>query len=195
MDTKFFGLTGGIGSGKSTLANIFKHHDIPVLDLDQVGHIIINEDKEAQYELIQAFGERILNQQRIDRKRLAQIAFSSSQTTQTLNKIMHPRIQTYEETWRHKQHTATAIIEASVLIESGGVSRMNALLVVLCDEFFRWQRVKQRGNQSQQCFEQIVQQQCSDEERIKYADYIFDNNKSLEHLEQQAVNFLQQQTL
>lgn len=195
MSTKFFGLTGGIGSGKSTLANIFKQHGISVLDLDQVGHIIINEDKEAQHELIQAFGEDILNQQHIDRKRLAQVAFASSQNTQILNKIMHPRIQAYESGWRNQQNAAMAIIEASVLIESGGVSRMDALLVVLCDEALRWQRVKQRGNQSKQRFDQIVQQQCSDEERIKHADYIFDNNGRLGHLEQQAIAFLQQQTL
>jgi len=195
MSTKFFGLTGGIGSGKSTLANIFKQHGIPMLDLDQVGHIILKENKDVQSELIQAFGEHILSQQHIDKKRLAQVAFASKQATQTLNSIMHPRIQAYEETWRHKQHTALAIIEASVLIESDGVSRMNALLVVLCDEALRWQRVKQRGNQSKERFEQIIQQQCSDEERIKHADYIFNNNGRLEHLEQQAMTFLQQQTL
>ena len=195
MGTKFFGLTGGIGSGKSTLANIFKQHGIPVLDLDQVGHSILKENKNVQSELIQAFGEDILNQQHIDRKRLAQVAFASSQNTQILNKIMHPRIQAYESGWRNQQNAAMAIIEASVLIESGGVSRMDALLVVLCDKALRWQRVKQRGNQNQQRFEQIVQQQCSDEERIKHADYTFDNNGSLEHLEQQAITFIKQKTL
>jgi len=194
-NTKFFGLTGGIGSGKSTLASIFKRHGIPILDLDQVGHTILNEDKEVQHELTQAFGKDILNQQHMDRKRLAQIAFASSQSTQTLNQIMHPRIQAYEKAWRNKQGAKIAIIEASVLIESGGVSRMDALLVVLCDKALRWQRVKQRGHQDKQRFEQIVQQQCNDTERMKYADYIFDNNGSLTQLEQQAVSFIHKQTL
>lgn len=191
MRTKFYALTGGIGSGKSTLADMFKGMGIPVLDLDQVGHIILQQDKQVQHELVQAFGQQILEGQSIDRSRLAEHAFASQQTTQTLNDIMHPRIQAYEETWRSHQTTNMAIIEASVLIESGGASRMDGLLVILCDTSLRWQRVKQRGNQNESRFQQIIKQQCSDQARIAHADFIFDNNRSLEHLKSQAIAFMQ----
>jgi dephospho-CoA kinase len=99
---------------------------------------------------------------------------------------MHPAIQAYEADWRAQQSAPFAIIEASVLIESGGLERMHALIVVMCDKDIRLQRLLKRGKQRQAQILNIIQRQCSDEERLKYADYILDNNGDLKHLEQQV---------
>jgi hypothetical protein len=36
---RIVGLTGGIASGKSTVSNLFKSHDIPVVDADVVARV------------------------------------------------------------------------------------------------------------------------------------------------------------
>ena len=185
---KFYGLTGGIGAGKSTVASIFKTFDVPVLDLDKVGHKLLDEDKTLQQQLIQAFGDDILVNGSIDRKKLADQAFQSEKHTQQLNQIMHPAIVEFEKQWR-KSITATsksafAIIEASVLIESGGVSRMDGLIVVLANKHIRQQRVAKRQNYHALTFDKIVNQQTNDEVRKQLADTIIVNNKDLPYLKE-----------
>jgi dephospho-CoA kinase len=183
--SKFYGLTGGIGSGKTTAARMFSNLNVPTLDLDKIGHKLLHEPS-IQNKLQNAFGEDIMANQVIDRAKLAAIAFQSEANTQALNLIMHPAIQAYEATWRNQQTVPFAIIEASVLIESGGLERMHALIVVMCDKDIRLQRLLKRGKQSQAQILNIMQRQCSDEERLQYADYILDNNSDLQHLEQQV---------
>jgi len=182
--TRFYGLTGGIGSGKSTVARMFTDLHVPTLDLDKVGHKLLHMPS-IQHKLQTAFGEQIMAQQTIDRAKLAAIAFQSEANTQTLNQIMHPAIEAYEADWRAQQTAPFAIIEASVLIESGGLNRMHALIVVMCDKDIRLQRLLKRGKQSHAQILDIMQRQCSDEERLKHADYILDNNGDFKHLEQQ----------
>ena len=191
--TRFYGLTGGIGSGKSTVASIFSDHGVPTLDLDQVGKTLINTDPSIVDELCQTFGLRILNQDSsLNRKALAEVAFQSDANTSKLNKIMHTRIRSFEQQWRNKQTNEIAVIEASVLIESGNVDRMHALIVVISDFELRKQRVINRGKQSEYAFTQIVKRQCEDEERLTYADYIIKNNASLEILKATTIKLLQQ---
>jgi len=188
--TKFYGLTGGIGSGKSTVASIATKMGIPTLDLDQLGKEIIQHDPHVLNKLVKTFGASILNQNKIlDNKALANIAFATPENTQELNEIMHPYIQRAEMEWRRKQTAPLAIIEASVIIESGGSNRMEALIVVIADMAVREQRVLSRGNQNKQAFEQIIRRQCSDETRLSYADYMIENNSTMESL-QTAVHTL-----
>lgn len=182
MNTKFYGLTGGIGSGKSTVAAIFSDLGVLTLDLDKVGRTLLNQPQ-IQHQLVAAFGEGILHNHSINRKTLREVAFESKANTQQLNNIMHPAIRQAEMNWREQQTASFAIIEASVLIESGDVSRMDGLIVVLTDFDIRKTRVLQRGKQDEASFHAIYNQQCSDEERKQAADFILYNNDCVKPLQ------------
>ena len=184
-NTKFYGLTGGIGSGKSTVAKMFADLGVPTLDLDKLGHTALTQD-EVKAKLIQSFGTSILDGGKIHRGKLAKLAFASPENTQTLNQIMHPAIQQQEQLWREKQTAPYAIIEASVLIESGGVKRMHGLIVVMCSQAIRERRLIARGTHNQEQIQTIMQRQCSDAERLQHADYILDNESDLQHLAAQV---------
>jgi len=185
--TKFYGLTGGIGSGKSTVCSMFNALGVPSLDLDQVGKLLLTQDKQLQQQLIQTFGVEICNASgTIEPKKLAALAFLTQQSTQQLNATMHPAIQRYEVLWRRQQTSSYAIIEASVLIESKGTSRMDGLIVVFANLSLRKSRVLSRGKQNESIFESIIQQQCSDGQRKALADYIIHNNDSLTNLQLQV---------
>ncbi|PCI44337.1 MAG: dephospho-CoA kinase [Proteobacteria bacterium] len=190
--TRAIALTGGIGSGKSTVAKMFADMEIPVLDLDAVGRELLDSPK-VQAALMHAFGTDIQTSQgHIDRKTLAARAFCDADKTARLNAILHPEIAAYEQQWLKKQHASYVIIEASVLLESGGVSRMDGLIVVLADQSVRKKRVLMRGKQNEAMFNQIIERQCDDNMRHKHADYILHNDGSLQALQQQVVQLSEQ---
>jgi len=174
------GLTGGIGSGKSTVASMFANLGIPVLDLDQVGRSLAMPGSPCLRRLVDAFGEVILHADgTLDRSRLADICFAEADGTAQLNSIMHPLIKMEEQAWLGCQQAEYAIVEASVLIESGGVERMDAVVVVLADERLRLQRVLDRGKQDEAAFKRIIQRQCDDAMRRQAADYVIVNEAGL----------------
>lgn len=73
------GICGKSGCGKSTLAKkiveLAKGKAVR-LDIDKVGHKVLLL-KEAKEELIDTFGKEILNDNKIDRKKLGKIVFNS----------------------------------------------------------------------------------------------------------------------
>jgi len=185
---KHIGLTGGIGSGKSTLAGMLAGLGVPVLDLDAAGRAL-HHDADCLQELLRAFGKGILDEAGLlDRQALAALCFADARKTQTLNAIMHPRIRQAEEVWLAGQQAAYALIEASVLIESGGAARMDAVVVVLADEALRRQRVLASRGMDQARFDAILARQCSDAERCMVADFVIENNAGLAALQESAAD-------
>lgn len=180
------GLTGGIGSGKSTVASMFAELGVPVLDLDKVGHRVTAPGSEGLAALTRQFGEEILDGDELNRRRLAAICFASDEKTRQLNSIVHPLIWQQAEHWQKKQRTAYTVIEASVLIESGGCERVDRLIVVMAELPIRRRRVLQRGNVSDATFNTIVARQCDDQARLRHADDVIDNNGDIEALRAQV---------
>ncbi len=188
MSLRRIGLTGGIGSGKSTVAAMFAKLGVPVLDLDQVGHAVVQPGSDGLNQLLTSFGCDILNADAsLNRKALAQHCFSDAKQTAKLNAIMHPLIRQAEQAWLQQQQGEYAIIEASVLLESGGAQRMDAVIVVLADLALRRQRVLVRGDRSPDEFDAIVDRQVSDAERREAGDFVIVNTGSLETLHQQVL--------
>jgi len=180
------GLTGGIGSGKSTLADMLASFGVPVLDLDTLGREL-HRDASCRDALVAAFGDGILDDAGdIDRGELGRVCFTDAEKTSLLNSIMHPRIWRREEDWLAAQQAPYVLIEASVLIESGGASRMDAVVVVLADIDTRRDRVlRQRGMDAEQ-FDAILARQCDDVARREVADCIIQNNADLAALQHGA---------
>jgi dephospho-CoA kinase len=191
---RVIGLTGGIGSGKSTVAKMFADLGVATLDLDDVGKILL-DDSDVQSALVSSFGASIIEHGVIARKQLAEIAFSNAENTQKLNHILHPHIRAYEAQWVQKQSGVYVVVEASVLIESGNASRMDALMIVMADLELRKRRVLARGKQDALMFERIVQRQCDDDTRLHMANYLIDNNGDMQALEAQVRLFHQQISL
>jgi len=186
------GLTGGIGSGKSTLAGILSGFGVPVLDLDALGREL-HKNTDCLTELVAAFGKDILDDSgAVDRDALARICFADADKTATLNGIMHPRIRQQEQLWIATQQAPYVLIEASVLIESGGAARMDAVVAVLAALETRRQRVvKSRGMQAWQ-IEAIIARQCDDAARREAADFIVNNDAGLHALRQSAIELHRQ---
>ncbi len=188
MSIKRVGLTGGIGSGKSSVANIFAGLGVPVLDLDQVGRDLLASGSDGLHQLTAAFGTAILNADgSLNRAHLAHHCFADAAETSKLNNIMHPLIRQAEDEWLKLQQGCYAIIEASVLLESGGESRMDKVVVVLADMELRRSRVLARGDRNSDQFDAIIARQCTDNTRHKYSNLTILNNSNFNVLQKKVL--------
>jgi len=177
------GLTGGIGSGKSTVAEMFAKSGVPVLDLDNVGRELASQPKHLAM-LVHAFGDTILHTNgNLNRRTLAAMCFSNCENTKQLNQIMHPLIWQATDDWLSRQHACYALIEASVLIESEGASRMDDVVVILASEQLRRKRVLASRDIDTAYVDTIIQRQCNDEIRYATADYVIENHADLPALQ------------
>jgi len=189
---KRIGLTGGIGSGKSTLAAMLANLGVPVLDLDALGREL-HKDADCRAALVAAFGNGILDSSgAVDRSALGRLCFADAEKMAVLNNIMHPRIWQMEEKWLAAQQAPYVLIEASVLIESAGAARMDAVVVVLADIATRRNRVLRQRNMHAEQFDAILARQCDDSARRKIADFIVENDADLHALQQSAAKLHQQ---
>jgi len=185
---KRVGLTGGIGSGKSTLAAMLAEMGVPVLDLDALGREL-HKDADCRAALVTAFGDDILDSSgAVDRAALGRLCFADAAKVKILNSIMHPRIWQREEEWLAVQQAPYVLIEASVLIESAGAARMDAIVVVLADVERRRNRVLRQRDMDAQRFDAILARQCDDATRRKVADFIVENDTDMDALQRAAAD-------
>ena len=87
------GLTGGLGSGKSTASRFFKSLGAYVLDADATAKTLLDNNEDVQNELVKEFGTDIIGvTEKVDKKKLARIAFQDEDHQQRLNFVVHPHI-------------------------------------------------------------------------------------------------------
>jgi len=183
------GLTGTMGSGKSTTASILKKMGAFIIDADAICRELVQPNRPAWKEVVQTFGEKILqgNDQEIDRGKLAQIVFNDKTKKKQLENILHPRVITEEKKLAEqifKDHSeAIVIVEAALLIESGNHRRMDKTIVVTCDEEQSIQRSMKRSFLNRDEAISRIQNQMPQAEKIKEADYVLQNNSKQEDLE------------
>lgn len=161
---------------------MFSELGVPILDLDEVGHLVTAPGSHGLRMLVQQFGDEILDDDQLDRKRLAEVCFSSPECTELLNNIVHPLIWQEEERWMATHDAPYLLIEASVLIESKGYDRMDYLVVVIADVGIRRDRVLQRDGMNEEMFESILARQCNDADRLRLADQTIENNGDINSL-------------
>ena len=182
------GLTGTMGSGKSTTASMLKKMGAFIIDADAICKDLVLPDRPAWNEIVQTFGKEILqvDEQTIDRGKLAHIIFNDKEKKKQLETILHPRVIAEEMKMAEqifKDHPeAIVIVEAALLIESGNDQKMDKVIVVACDEEQSIQRAMKRSSLSRDDAISRIQNQMPQAEKIKHADYILRNNGNQDEL-------------
>ncbi len=176
------GLTGGIASGKSTIARVFAALGCFTVDADAVVARLYRPGESGHTALVRTYGPEILRPDgEIARPKLAAIAFESESAARELNALIHPlvieeqgRMIAAEEA-RLADHDRIAIVEATLLIESGGRQRFDKIVVVVVDPATQLARAVGRGMARAEVLRRIARQM-SREERLRHADYVIDNS-------------------
>lgn len=184
------GLTGGIASGKTTVSKILKTKGFLIYDADEIAREISKEE-EVKKELISYFGEQILDKaSNIDRKKLKDIVFKDKEKLEELNRIIHPRVYVFFKSIREKNdYKKTIVFDVPLLFESGIDKLCDKILLVLADRELKIKRIIKRDGISKELAEKIIGSQMSDDEKIKKADIIIENNDSIEDLKEQVERF------
>jgi len=183
---KVIGLTGGIGSGKSTVAQFLAELGAVVLDADKVGHVAFKPGTEAWLEVVAAFGRQILTPDgEIDRRKLGEVVFGNPEALLRLNQIMHPQIgkmvKAQLEEYR-RQGVKIVVFEIPLLLETGGASLVGEVWVTVASESTVLRRLEERSELSRQQSLARMRSQMSNEERVKHADAVINNDGSLDEL-------------
>lgn len=175
MKPKIIGLTGGIGSGKTTIANYFNSLGIPVYISDDQAKKI-SEQPEIINKITAVFGTSILENNKINRKKLGSIVFNNQEQLQKLNQIIHPAVKKHFDNWiiEHKNHKIL-IKEAAILFESGAYKLCDSVISVVAPLETRILRVMNRDKISRDEALSRIKNQWTDEQRIQKSNFIIQN--------------------
>lgn len=172
------GLTGGIASGKSTIMRKFAELGAVTVDADAVVARLYRPGNAGHEAIVRTYGlDILLPNGEIDRKKLADRAFASSAEAQKLNALIHPLVIAEEERGmrEHEDEDAIHIVEATLLLESGGKQRYDRIVVVDVPHDVQVERAIGRGMTREEA-ERRIAHQLPREERLRQADYVIDNS-------------------
>jgi len=186
------GLTGGLASGKSTVAAFFRELGAFHVDADRIAHELLAPGGGAEREVIGRFGGGIVsNSGAVDRKALAAIVFSDPQALADLNALVHPKVRE-EIARRIADHesgaspASVALVDAALLVESGIHRDLDALIVVACPEETQIARAVARGGLTAAEARARVAAQAPLAQKVAAADYVIDNDGSLDETKRQV---------
>ena len=183
------GITGSIGSGKTTAAKIFSRHWYTRIDADEIGHQII-KNKEVKDKIIKNFGNSVLDKNKqIDRAKLGDIVFDNSAKLKKLNSITHlpiikkikNRVKNIEKKCGDKTRI---VIDAPLLLETKTKNLVDKVVLIKANKENILKRLNRKYPKGK--IERILKAQMPPNKKIKYADFVIDNNKDLKHLEKQV---------
>jgi dephospho-CoA kinase len=185
------GLTGNIASGKSHAAQLFAELGAHIIDVDVVVHELLASNTKTHEKIVNAFGEQILRPDRsIDRRELGKIVFSDTNKRSLLNNLTHPdvaaeilrRIFALEQVYR----TGIVIVDAALIIETGGHKMYDRLIVVTCDPLLQISRLTTRDHLTAEEARARMESQMAIEEKLKLADFTIDTSGTLKQTQEQV---------
>ena len=183
---KTIGLTGGICSGKSTVARFLEDLGAVIIDADKIGHEALKPDTEVWHKVVDTFGRQVLTSGgSIDRRRLGEIVFGSSESLLKLNQITHPRIYQVAKTRLEdcrKRGANVAVLEAPLLLKAGWTSLVDEVWVTTASEAAVLRRLQERGGLSRTESLARIRSQMPVQEQTDCADVIIDTDCNLEEL-------------
>jgi len=184
------GLTGGIASGKSIVASILRDNDCLVLEMDPIGHELLEAGQSAYDEVVAEFGKDILdNWGKVDRGKLGAIVFDNQIKRGRLNRILHPRILDVARKWfaalDRPGGPEIAFVEAALIVESGYHKELDGLVVCWCTPKQQLERLKERGFSEEEARQRMDAQMPVNEKR-RYADIVIDCSGTVENTESQV---------
>lgn len=174
-------ITGGIGAGKSEALRAFGRHGAATVSADEIVHRLYG-DADVQRALVDRWGERVLGEDGVDRKRVGEIVFADRAELEWLEALLHPRVvaeqaRVREELAADADPPVLVAVEVPLLYETGGETRFDAVVVITAPEDVRAARtnVSRAADRSRRLI--------PDDEKVRRADFAYVNDGSLEELD------------
>jgi len=190
-DRLVIAVTGGIASGKSIVSSMLEQMGAPLIDLDVLARQVVQPEGPAWKEIVDFFGKEVLLQDgRIDRKKLSHIVFRDRKKRKRLESLTHPRI--LDEMYRQVDEIASrdpeSIIQVAIplLFELNLQYRFHKILLVYAPREVQKRRLMQREGIGESTAESILDAQLPIEEKLARADFVIRNDGTVEETRAQV---------
>jgi dephospho-CoA kinase len=185
------GLTGNIASGKSHTAQLFTEMGAHIIDADVVAHELLDPGTSTYRNIVESFGDEILGADReIDRKKLGRIVFFNEDKRKLLNQLTHRDVgnEILKRIFELEQNYSRGIVivDAALMIETGGYKIYDRLIVVTCDRSLQLARLMSRDQLNERDAIARMNSQMPIEEKLKLADYTIDTSGTLKQTRDQV---------
>jgi dephospho-CoA kinase len=184
------GLTGSIGMGKSTTARFFAEAGVPVHDADAAVHRLY--ETEAVEPIEQAFPGTTVDG-KVDRARLAATVLDDKSAIKRLEAIVHPLVRQVSTRFLRDAaaHGARAVVlDIPLLFETGGVDRVDAVVVVSAPSAIQRARAMTRADMTQAKLDAILARQMPDVEKRRRAHFVVDSSRGYDSARAQVHGIL-----
>lgn len=193
------GLTGSIAVGKSFVCDEFRRLGCRVLDADRTARQVVAAGTDGLAEIKKQFGTEVIAENgELDRAKMASIIFADPEKRSLLNSIIHPRVIAAQNEWLRTTAAADpdgiAIVDAALMIESGGYRRFDKLIVVWCEAAIQLKRLMLRDNLPESSAKTRIAAQMSQDEKKGYADYLIDTSGGFESTRELVLNVYKELT-
>jgi dephospho-CoA kinase len=162
-----------------------------VLDADDTAREVVAAGSAGLQKIIAVFGKEVIQGDgTLDRPKLGKLVFEDPQRRAVLNSILHPLIIARQDAqlrqWESEDPDGIAVVDAALMIESGGYERFDKLIVVHCRPQIQLERVMARNNLSRDEAANRINAQMPQDEKKKFADYLIDTSDGFEDTRRQT---------
>ncbi len=184
------GLTGSVAMGKSTTAGFFAEAGVPVHDADAVVHRLYEREAAP---LIEAAFPGTTADGKVDRVKLGSRVMNDLAALRQLEAIVHPLVQAAERRFLAEAEASgatVAVLDIPLLFETGGETRVDAVVVVTAPPEVQSARALSRSGMTAQRLAAMLARQMPDAEKRRRADFLVDTSRGFEDARAQVQSIL-----
>jgi dephospho-CoA kinase len=180
------GLTGSIGMGKTETAKMFVKLGVPVYDSDAAVHRLYEKGGAAVAEIEKAFPGTVVDGA-VDRDKLGAIVTGDKAKLKQLEQLVHPLVARGQmEFLQDNANAEMVLLDIPLLFETGGRTRMDAVVVVSAPSHIQRARVLARPGMTAEKLDHILSRQTPDEEKRAKAHFVIVTDRGLDHAFEQV---------
>lgn len=188
------GVTGNIGSGKSTVCRILEtQYDIPFIYVDKISRYLVKPGMPLLAEVEKQFGKKaILDNGEMNRAYLRNLIITCKESKKILDEMFEPYMinEVKKRIIEHSEFGEHIVgVENALIFEREHQEFYSRILLVGCSEEIQLKRVMERDGQSKEAALGIMKLQIPFEKKRKMADFVIENESTLEVLKKNIDHF------
>ncbi|MBR5369966.1 MAG: dephospho-CoA kinase [Bacilli bacterium] len=175
------GITGKSGSGKSTLAKkiLEKKENAVYLEIDKIGHKVLTFP-DVEEEIVKTFGKDVINEDKVDRKKLGDIVFNSREEWNKLNKISWEYMKVEIDNLIEENKDKVIIIDWLLLPLSHYFDMCDIKILLDIPYNIRKERAMKRDNITEEAFD-LREKASIDFDKDKF-DYVLETDEKIKRM-------------